>query len=125
VSDPIVFVSHGTVKKGKLQALREFSLEVWPVLEAEKPKTVFQHGYLDEGGDEVHFVHVFPSAEAMDAHMMGASERTDAAAEFIDTYEFEIYGAPTDRTLSALRQAPNVELVVRPESVGGYIRLGS
>lgn len=113
------------MKEGELEALREFSLEVWPVLEAEKPDTVFQYGYLDEGGGEVHFVHMFPNAEALDAQMMGAGERSTAAAEFIETYEFEIYWTPSDETLSALRQAPNVDLVVRPETVGGHIRLSS
>lgn len=123
--DPIVFVSRGRVKDGKLEALRDYSLEVWPVLEAEKPGTVFQYGYLDENGSEVHFVHVFPDADALDAHMMGAGERSAAAAEFMETYEFEIYGTPSDETLSSLRQAQNVDLVIMPETVGGYMRLGS
>jgi hypothetical protein len=125
VSDPIVFISHSRVKEGKAEALTEFSLGVWPVLEAAKPGTVFQYGYLDEGGGEVHFVHVFPDADAMDAHMTGAGERTDAASEYIEAYAFEVYGAPSETTLSALRQAPDVDLVVRPQNIGGYIRLGT
>lgn len=125
MADPIVFVSHGRVKKDQLESLKKLSLEVWPVLEAEKPGTVFQHGYLSEDREEVHFIHVFPDAEAFDAHIMGAGERSGAAAEFIDTYGFEIYGTASDETLATLRQAPNVDLAIHSENLGGYIRLVS
>ena len=121
--DPIVFISHSRVKEGMREPLERFSLEAWPVLEAEKPGTVFQYGYLSRDEREVHFIHVFPDAAAFDAHMMGAGDRSSSAAEFIDTYQFAIYGTPSDEALSALRQAPNVDLVVHPDNIGGYIRL--
>jgi quinol monooxygenase YgiN len=121
---PIVFISHSKVKEGKLEALQEFSREMFPVIQAEKPETVLQYGYVNEEGTDAHFVHVFPDADAMDAHMIGAAERTGKATEFIETYQFEIYGAPSAETLSMLRQAPGVDVAVRPVGLGGYIRLG-
>lgn len=124
MSDPIVFMSHSRVKEGKLEAFRELSEEVFSVMEAEKPGTILHYGYLDEQATEIHFVHVFPDAEAMDAHMVGAAERVGKADEFIETFEFEIYGAPSDETLTLLRQAPGVDVVLRPRGLGGYIRLG-
>ncbi len=122
--EPIVFISHSAVKEGKLEAFQELSRDVFPMLEADKPGTVFQYGYVDEAETEIHFVHVFPDAEAMDAHMLGAGERSGKAAEFIETREFEIYGKPSEEALSMLRQAPGVDVVVRPLGVGGFIRLG-
>jgi len=122
--EPIVFISHSAVTEGKLEAFQELSRQVFPMLEAEKPGTVFQYGYLDEAETEIHFVHVFPDAEAMDAHMLGAGERSGTASEYIETRQFEIYGAPTEETLSTLRQAPGVDVVVRPIGVGGFIRMG-
>lgn len=124
MSDPIVFLSHSKVKEGKLEAFRELSEEVFSVMEAEKPGTVLHYGYLDEEATEIHFVHVFPDADAMDAHMVGAAERVGYADEFLDTFEFEIYGAPSEETLAMLRQAPGVDVVLRPDGLGGYIRLG-
>ena len=124
MSDPIVFISHSKVKEGKLEALQEFSREMFPMIEAEKPGTILQYGYVNEARTEVHFVHVFPDADAMDAHMIGAAERTGKANEFLETYELEIYGTPSDETLAMLRQAPGVRVAVRPLGFGGYIRLG-
>ena len=124
MSDPIVFISHSKIKEGKLEALQEFSSEMFPVMEAEKPGTVLHDGYVNEEGTEVHFVHVFPDADAMDAHMVGVADRTGKAYEFIGTYEFEIYGTPSEEAMAILRQAPGIDVVVRPSGLGGYIRLG-
>lgn len=124
MSDPIVLISHSKVQQGKLEAFRELSREVFPVMEAEKPGTVLHYGYVNEEETELHFVHVFPDADAMDAHMVGAADRVGKANEFIETYEFEIYGTPNEETLEMLRQAPGVDVALSPVGFGGYIRLG-
>ncbi len=124
MSDPIVFISHSKLKEGNVEAFRELSEEVFSAMEAEKPGTVLHYGYLNEEASEIHFVHVFPNADAMDAHMVGAAERVGKADEFIETFEFEIYGAPNEETLAMLRQALGVDLAVNPVGFGGYIRLG-
>ncbi len=123
--DPIVFISHSTVKEGKLDELIEMSDKRLPALEAEKPGTVFQHGYLDADQGEVHFIHVFPDADAMDAHMEGAGQRVASAGEVMETRAFEIYGTPSDAAVEALSQNPAIDLTIRPLGLGGYIRLGS
>lgn len=93
-------------------------------MEAEKPGTVLHYGYLNEEATEIHFVHVFPDTDAMDAHMVGAADRVGQADEFIETVGFEIYGEPNEETLAMLRQAPGVDVEVNPDGFGGYIRLG-
>ncbi len=122
--EPIGFISHSTVKEGKLDELRELSPEMFSALEAEKPGTVLHYGYLDADDGQVHFILVFPDADAMDAHMEGAQQRVARAAELIDTTAFEIYGTPSDPVVEALSQNPSVEVTIRPGGVGGYIRLG-
>lgn len=121
--DPIVFISHSKLEEGKLHEFQEVSEEMFPVMEREKPGTVLHYGYINEDETEIHFVHVFPGADAMDAHMVGAAERVGKANEFIETYAFEIYGTPSEETLEMLRKAPGVELTVEPVGFGGYIRL--
>lgn len=125
MSDPIVFISHSEVKEGKLAAFQELSEDVFSAMEAEKPGTVLHYGYLNEEATEIHFVHVFPDADAMDAHMVGAADRVGQADEFIQTIGFEIYGTPNDETLAMLRQAPGVDVELNPDGFGGYIRLGA
>ncbi len=123
--DPIVFISHSTIKEGKLDELGRTSEEAFSALEAEKPGTVLHYGYLDTDEREVHFVHVFPDADAMDAHFEGAAQRVASASELLETKAFEIYGTPSDAAVEVLSQNPAVELTIRPLGLGGYIRLGS
>lgn len=121
--DPIVFVSHSRVKEGKLEAFREMSLEMFPMMEASKPGTLLHYGYTNEDGSELSFVHVFPDAEAMDAHFEGAGDRAGSAMEYIETYQFEVYGTPSEQALGMLSHAPGADLVVHPGGFGGYLRL--
>lgn len=121
--DPIVFTSHNRVKEGKLDAFRQFFQQGTPALEADKPATVFFNAYLNEEGTQVNIVHIFPDAAAMDAHMEGAAERSRAAFEFIESMGLEIYGNPSSEALAMMRQASGVDVIVSPQSLGGFIRL--
>lgn len=124
MSDPIVFISHSRLREGKLEAFAKLSEDVLAVMEAEKPGTVLHYGYTNEEETRIHFVHVFPDADAMDSHMVGVGERVGKADEFLETLAFEIYGTPSEQTLAMLRKAPGVEVAVSPVGFGGYIRLG-
>lgn len=55
---------------------------------------------------------------------MGGGKGVGKADDFIETFEFEINGEPSEETLTMLRKAPGVDLAVRPVGFGGQIRLG-
>jgi quinol monooxygenase YgiN len=126
VDHPIVFISHFTVKAGKIETLKLLARDVALRLEAEKPQTlVFLH-YLDDKGTQVTFVHVFADAEAMDVHFRGAQERSRVAFEFVDPKGWEIYGQPSDAALGTMRKAATsagVPLTIQPEYLAGFVRL--
>ncbi len=122
MTDPIVFISHSRVKQGKLEAFRKMSLEVFPIMEASKPGTLLHYGYTSQDGSELSFVHVFPDADAMDAHFEGAGDRAESAMEYIETYRFEVYGMPSEQALGMLGQAPGADLVIHSGGFGGYLR---
>jgi quinol monooxygenase YgiN len=124
---PIVFISHNTVKDGKLEGFRNAFGQVAQVLDAEKPGTVMFLAFAADDGSEVSVVHVFPDADAMGRHLEGVQERTGTAVEFIQTTGYEIYGAPSEPVLEAMRgfaDAENVPLHVQSDHVGGYLRPG-
>ncbi len=123
--DPIVFVSHSRVKEGRLEAFRKMSEEMFPMLEASKPGTVLHYGYASEDGSELSFVHVFPDADSMDAHFKDAGDRVRSAMDYIETYQFVVYGEASEQALGMLGGVPGVELVVYPDSFGGYLRLAT
>jgi hypothetical protein len=125
MSEPIVFISHSTVKDGKLEDLKDFLRTGATVLEVEKPGTVAFLAYADEAGSELSIVHVFPDAGAMELHLQGVDERAGAADEFIETQAYEIYGTPSPAVLETMRRFANTEgvsLTVRADNAGGYLR---
>ena len=125
---PIVFISHNIVKDGKLEGFRNAFGQVAQALHAEKPGTVVFLAFADEDGSEVSVVHVFPDADAMGRHLEGVQERMGTAIEFIRTTGYEVYGAPSEPLLDAMRgfaTSEGVPLQVQTDYIGGYLRLGT
>jgi hypothetical protein len=128
MTEPIVFVSHFSVKEGKLNELKQHSREGLEVLEAEKVRTTAQLAYLNDTGTKLSFVHVFADADTMDVHIQGGGDRSRAAYEFMDPAGWEIYGAPNAAALQMMREAATsarVALTVEPECLGGFLRIES
>lgn len=127
MSKPIVFVSHLMVKEGKLEAFKQSSLETFEMMEASKPGTLVHIGYVNEDGSNISFIHVFPSAQAMDDHMGGVEDRANEAFEFLETIGYEIYGAPSEQAMQMMQQfaGSGITLRVEPDYIGGYMRLKS
>lgn len=85
MSEPIVFISHSRIKVGMLEAFRDASHEMMPLIERDKPGTVVLLPYSDENDTELHVVHVFRGPAAFDRHLEGADERVAQALAFIGT----------------------------------------
>ena len=60
-------------------------------------------------------------------HMQGVDELAKKAFEFMDIVSFEIYGKPSNTVLDMMMQiaGSGVALRVKPQPIGGYIRLRS
>ncbi len=126
MSEPIVFMGHNQIKKGKLDDLTRVSGEVTTRLQAEKPRTLVFLAFVDEGGTRATFAHVFADAESMDLHFEGAEERSTAAYEYLDPAGWEIYGRPSKAVIEVMRQtaaSAGVTLIVQPEYLAGFLRL--
>ena len=103
MSEPIVFISHNKMKAGQLEALRDHSKGTMQLLREQKPDTVVFLAYASDDSKEVSFLHVFPDAEAMDTHFVGAAERSKRAYEFMQPKSMEIYGSPSDGVLEMMK----------------------
>ncbi len=126
MTDQIVFISRHRIKEGKLEGFKQRYRQGVEVMEKEKPGTVAFLAYLDEDGSEVSIVHVFPDRQAMDAHMKGVEERSKGAFEYLDPQSFDVYGQPSEGVIEMLRQSAEMRgmtLNLKPERIGGYIRL--
>ena len=127
MSDPIVFISHNKIKQGKLESLREYSPKTIQLLQEQKPETVVFLSFASDDSSKVSFIHIFPDAEAMDAHFEGADERSKRASEFIESKSMEIYGSPSDSVREMLKRIAEsgVEVSIDSDYLGGFLRLKS
>jgi hypothetical protein len=126
LAEPIAFISHFRVKRGKAAAVRTMFAAGATQLAVAKPQTAAFLGYLDERGTRLTIVHLFPDAEAMDAHFEGADQRSQAAYELFEPAGWEIYGHPSAAALAMIeREAAQagVPLMVAPKALGGFTRL--
>jgi len=124
-TEAVVFISHFEIKAGHLPAFRAMSDSVVDALERAKPRTSVFLAYLNEGGGDLTFVHVFPDPAAMTAHVLGADERSRAAYEHIRPAGWEVYGPAPAEILAELGEAAvaaAVDLVIQPTSIGGFLR---
>lgn len=125
--ETIVFISHFKIKEGKFESLIQNSQRVTEQIKENKPGTVVFMQYTNNEKTELSIIHVFPDAEAFDRQMEGAEERSKAAIEFIEPTRREVYGAPSDKVMEALRPLSNSGIVFHamPKATGGYIRIDS
>jgi hypothetical protein len=124
MTQPIVFISHSSIVDGDTEGFRAFIRDGAPRLEADKPGTFAFLAYVDEDGSEASIVHVFPNADAMNAHLEGVQERSAEADAFIRTTAYEIYGSPDPKVvqmMGAFAERAGVPLTVRPGYAGGYL----
>ena len=124
--EPIVFISHFTVRGDKLPAITELANEVTAQLRDEKPRTVLYLSFVDAAAGTLSFLHAFPDSESMDLHFEGSDQRSRAAYEFLRPAGWEVYGRPSQAAMDVLRQAAEaagVAMTTQPDLVAGFLRL--
>jgi hypothetical protein len=124
MADPIVFVSRNRIKPGMLDDFCQHYRDSVPVTQANKPDTRVQLAYVSEDATEVVIVRLFPSADALDAQLQGADQRSPAVYRFIEPTGIEIYGAPNAYALEMMKKVAGsgIRVVISPQFIGGFIR---
>ena len=125
MAEPIAFISHFRIKEGQPEAVRTMFAAGATQLGASRPRTAAFLGFLDEAGGRLSILHVFPDAEAMDLHVEGAAERSQAAYEFFEPAGWEVYGAPSAAALEMMKREAakwGVPFTVEPQAIGGFLR---
>lgn len=125
MTGPIVLITRSRIAEDRLEEFDTFFRERVPVIDYGDPGTVALLSYLSEDGRELHIVHVFPHADAFDAHLNGLEERTSLADEYLKGLAWEIYGAPHAAALEsvkAMATTSGLRVTVYPDNFGGYLR---
>lgn len=69
MSAPFIYVGTMSVKPGRVEALRNQLVELVDFVEANEPRVIAFHAYLDEVGNKLTIVHVHPDSASMEFHM--------------------------------------------------------
>ena len=127
---PFIFIGTYRLRAGKAEAFEQYLRDerFFELIEANEPRLLAFHGYVNEEGTEVTFVQVHPDAASMELHMQVAREHIGRAyEEFLDSTgsSIEVYGTPSDTVLGMTRQlaGSGVPLNVKPQPLGGFTRL--
>jgi len=126
MAPPFIFINSFAIKKGQLENLRLFLSEFFAVVEANEPRLLGIHAYLNEDGTEVTFVQIHSDAASLEHHQRVAHEHR--ARQFLGvTTGIRVYGPPSDLVARVTRQhaAAGVAVSLKPEHLGGFTRLVS
>ena len=123
---PFIFIATNRLKPGRLERERKRVLGLVEFVEANEPRLIAFHEFVNDAGNEVTVVQIHPDTESMEAHMEIVRERAqEAYTETLDaTVRIQVFGQPTDAILETLRQqaGSGVEISVNGEHLGGFTR---
>jgi quinol monooxygenase YgiN len=125
MSAPFIFIGTHRLKEGKLQDLKQYEQELVALVEANEPRLLAFHVFVNDDGTQATTVQVHPDAASMEFHMQVLGEKIGQAYEFLErTERIEVYGTPSGQVLEMLRQlaGSGVPLSVKAKHLGGFTR---
>lgn len=127
MSGPLIFVSHSTVKPGKLDLYKNHLRDAIELVDSEEPRMIGFNFYASEDGTDVSTIQVHPDADSLDLHFRIFIEKLQALAfEALDTSEINIYGQLSDTARGMLSQMPDqvpgLKVRFLPVHQGGFLR---
>lgn len=125
MSEPIVFIARQKVKEGKLNAYKQNFMDVVNFVQPNKPNTLVFLNYLSDNDSDATLIQVYASPEAMEQHVQGLGEIAKRSYESMDVVSFEIYGNPSEATLTMMANLAKsgVPVKISPQFNGGYLRV--
>ena len=122
---PFVYVGTWTIKEGKVEEARKALAEHVDLVEANEPRLIAFHLYLDDDARTATVVQVHPDSASMEFHMDLIAEHLAGAFDYIDTIVTEQYYGPMSSKLAeTLRkyEDPGVTVIKRPVFETGFTR---
>lgn len=122
---PLVFISHGRIKAGKLEGFKAYAERFMAAVADREPHVLAFDTYLDEAGQRYTTVQVHPDAGSMEHHMTVMAEEIGAAFEYVESDGVEVYGEPSEALVEQMRNIADIPVTLRPVHVAGITPLQS
>lgn len=123
MSGPLIFISRSRVKAGKAGLYEQHCREATELVESHEPRMIGFNSYASADGADVSTVQIHPDAESLDTHLqIFADKLATRAFEAVDSYEIDVYGAPSVGALDMLQQFAGIRVRVLPAHGCGFLR---
>lgn len=125
--EPLVFVDRSEILDGKLDELKMAAKEMAAFVEANEPRTIAYHVYVDEEPSVMTVVQVHPDSASMELHMTAARPIFRKFAGLLRMVSMDVYGTPSDELLEQVREKAEMlgaRSVRVHEHHAGFARLG-
>ena len=103
MSDPLIYVDRSEVREGKLVELRVAIEELADFVTENEPQLLSYAAFIDADGRHMTVIHIHRDPESLDLHLAVAGPRFARFAALVRLLRVDVYGAPSDGALAALR----------------------
>ncbi|MGD8998645.1 MAG: hypothetical protein PVH80_11105 [Anaerolineae bacterium] len=104
MSEHLVFVGTYAIQEGTYDAFDAANKEMADFVEANEPRLISWHTYVNEEGTEATTIMVHPDSESLEYHLQVAGSRIRKGVQMVQTKRIELYGEVSDRLLEQLRR---------------------
>jgi hypothetical protein len=126
MAGPFIFIATNRLKAGRVDAERQRVPGLVEFIEANEPRLLAFHEYVNDEGTEVGVVQVHPDADSFAFHVGVVRERASRAYdETLDaTTGIQVFGAPTESIFEMLRRSAGggVQYALKQHHLGGFTR---
>lgn len=121
---PFVYIARYEVTEGKLDHAKKSLAEHAEFVEANEPRLISFHFYLDRETETVTIVQVHPDSASMDFHMQLIAEHiTSALGDFLGAPVTTLVCGRGKDTIDTIRAfSPNTAVAVAEEHIAGFTR---
>jgi hypothetical protein len=104
MSEHIFYIDRSEILDGKLEALKEGINELVEFVDAREPQLISYGFFINEEDARMTVVAIHPDSASLEFHMEIAGPAFRKLAGFIRLMTIEVYGRPSGKALTQLRQ---------------------
>ncbi|MFC8508100.1 hypothetical protein ACFU3J_06985 [Streptomyces sp. NPDC057411] len=94
MSDPLYYVDRSDLLEGSIEEVRSRMRDLAAFVEANEPRLIAYHFFVDEAGSTMTLVAVHPDSASMEFHMDLGAEKFRGFAGLIRMRSIDVYGRP-------------------------------
>jgi hypothetical protein len=104
MAEELIFVGTYAIPEGVFDAFDVANEEMRDFVEANEPRLISWHTYVNEQHSEATTIMVHPDSASLEFHLQVASSKIQGGVQMVQTRRIELYGDVSERLLEQLRR---------------------